>query len=66
MPVENKTCFCNKNIIEDEQHFLTTCPKYHSLRNELYEKIDKSVIDFKLLTPEKIYLYDAMSESVDN
>ena len=64
LPVEDRTCFCNKSSIEDEQHFLTTCPKYHSLRNELYEKIDKSVINFKLLTPEQKFIYMMSCENL--
>ena len=58
LQVEDRTCLmCNENIVEDEQHFLTACPKYHSLRTEMYEKIEKSVKNFKLLTPKQKFIY---------
>ena len=42
LPVEDRKCLaCKGNKIEDEMHFLTVCPKYNSLRTELYDKIEK-------------------------
>ena len=33
VPVENRLCFaCNKNCVENENHFLLDCPLYDDLR----------------------------------
>ena len=47
----------NENTVEDEQHFMTSCPKYYSLRTELYEEIEKSVKNFELLTPKQRFIF---------
>ena len=48
---------CNENTVEEEQNFMTSCPKYYSLRTELYEKIEKSVKNFELLTPKQQFIF---------
>ena len=60
---ERKCLMCNENVIEDEQHFLTTCPKYGTLRTQLYEKIGHSVPNFNSLSAEQKFIYMMSSES---
>ena len=60
---ERKCLMCNENVIEDEQHFLTTCPKYGTHRTQLYEKIGHSVPNFNSLSAEQKFIYMMSSES---
>ena len=60
---ERKCLMCNENVIEDEQHFLTTCPEYGTLRTQLYEKIGHSVPNFNSLSAEKNLINMMSSES---
>ena len=58
LQVEDRKCLmCNENTVEDEQHFMTSCPKYYSLRTELYEKIEKSLKNSELLTPKQRFIF---------
>ena len=42
LPVEDRTCLMgNESVIEDELQFLTTCPEYHNIWTEPYEKTNK-------------------------
>ena len=36
IPVCKRTCLCCNQGIEDEQHFLCTCPSFSSVRDELF------------------------------
>ena len=39
IPVEDRVCvYCDKNAIEDEQHFLMECTCYHTIRETLFAK----------------------------
>ncbi len=39
--LENHLCeFCEKNVIEDENHFICSCSFYNDLRNSLYLKMN--------------------------
>ena len=40
---------CSINEVEDEQHYLFTCPGMESKRKILYDTIEKSCINFKHL-----------------
>ena len=65
LPVEDRKCLaCKGNKIEGEMHFLTVCPKYNSLRTELYDKIEKSVTNFKFLSPSQKFIYMLSSENL--
>ena len=53
IPVEERTCLiCNRNHIEDEQHFLMYCQEYDDIRHELHSVISKTGSFFTNLTDE--------------
>ena len=53
IPVEERTCLiCNRNRIEDEQHFLMYCQEYDDIRHELHSVISKTDSFFTNLTDE--------------
>ena len=40
VPRENRLCkYCNLNVVESENHFLLTCPKYYDLRKKYIHNI---------------------------
>ena len=41
-PAQRLCVLCNTNVVEDECHFLVSCPKYSSLRNRVFEVIINS------------------------
>ena len=52
IPRENRLCpSCNFNEIEDEIHFLFSCPKYSIPRDEFYSKVQFHVYTIKQLPP---------------
>ena len=36
---EERLCYCNANVVEDESHFLLTCVKYSQNRQALFNHI---------------------------
>lgn len=38
--------FCNHNVIEDEEHFITQCPSYENLRQQLFLYVTKNCRNF--------------------
>ena len=53
IPGEERTCLiCNRNCIEDEEHFLTYCQEYDDIRRELHSVISKTDSFFTNLTDE--------------
>ena len=50
IPKDNRACpICGSNQIEDEIHFLFHCPKYSSIRNEFYKKMQFQLPNIKFL-----------------
>ena len=40
LPLDERTCVnCTMGVVESEQHFLCTCPKHNSLRDDLMQQI---------------------------
>ena len=37
------------SIIEDETHFLFNCPKYSSIRDDVFNKIDNRIPNYKYI-----------------
>ncbi len=42
--------FCEKNVIEDEKHFICSCSFYNDLRNSLYLKINYTEPEFQSMS----------------
>ena len=57
LKVEERLClYCNKNVIEDEVHFVTECDKYLNLRSKFYEQCSQICTQFATFTnDEKFY-----------
>ncbi len=65
IPREKRMCtLCNSQNIEDECHFLLTCPLYSTLRDELFNSLLLSNIDMNMPNSEKLR-YILQPESVD-
>ena len=46
-----------KNEVEDEKHFLISCPMYNEKRKSLFERLEKELkISIKKMTTDKIFL----------
>ena len=46
-PVENRICkMCDNQDIEDEQHFLLSCPSFSELRTDLLTTANQEIGDF--------------------
>ena len=42
LPVGDRTCVqCSMNQVENKIHFLVICPKYESLRQELFSQVSR-------------------------
>ena len=39
LPPEERLCYCNDNVVEDECHFLLECKKYNFNRQSLFNHI---------------------------
>lgn len=53
IPKEFRLCiFCDKNVIEDEMHFLFDCSLYDEIRKEYWGKFKNILQSFELLTSE--------------
>ena len=63
---ENRFCpFCN-DCVEDEMHFLLTCPKYNDIRTCLMKTFENEDDSFHLLTvPEKFKIICCSTEHVN-
>ena len=47
IPSDNRICLkCSSNEVEDEQHFLFSCPKHIQERTKLFELIAESCANF--------------------
>ena len=58
LPPEQRTCkYCTSNAMEDEIHFLITCPFYHNLRAHLFNAIIKYFPSFSNLTTEHKFIW---------
>ncbi len=56
--LENRLCeFCEKNIIEDEKHFMCSCSFYNDLRNSLYLKINYTQPEFQSMSFKYKFVY---------
>ncbi len=61
--VENRLCqVCNTQLIEDEIHFLCTCPEYTNIRNEMYHSIIVKHNGFDLLSDQDKFIYIMKNE----
>ena len=58
LPPESRLCnYCDKNVIEDELHFLIECNNYDELRSTFYEKCRQENCSFEELTSEEIFTF---------
>ncbi len=56
--LENHLCeFCEKSVIEDENHFIGSCLFYNDLRNSLYLKINYTQPEFKSMSVNDKFVY---------
>ena len=56
-PIENRLCnICNENVIEDEKHFLMSCPVYDNLRSVLMDKANTIVESFNELSENEKFI----------
>ncbi len=56
--LENRLCeFCEKNVIEDENHFICSCLFYNDLRNRLYLKINYTQLEFQSMSVNDGFVY---------
>ncbi len=56
--LENRLCeFCEKNVIEDEKHFICSGSFYNDLRNSLYLKIKCTQPDFQSISVDDNFVY---------
>ena len=54
--IENRICMlCNRNVIEDEIHFVIECPLYDYCRSIMIEKIDNQ--DFTHCSNEEKFVF---------
>ncbi len=49
--------FCEKNVIEDEKHFICSCSFYNDLRNGLYLKIYYTQPEFQTMSVNDKFVY---------
>ena len=61
-PVEKRLCPYCPSAIQDEKHFLTTCTRYHTERQHMYDEINKLCINFKSLTDDEKFSFLMISE----
>ena len=56
IPLENRKCtLCNMGVVEDEEHYLDTCPVYQDLRENLYTYVVNRFDNFITLSvPDKL------------
>ena len=55
IPREERLCnLCNSNKIEDETHFLLDCPRYSSIRDMFFSKIESKIPFLRLLSHETL------------
>ena len=55
IPREERLCnLCNSNKIEDETHFLLDCPRYSSIRDMFFSKIESKIPFLRLLSYETL------------
>ena len=55
IPREERLCnLCNSNKIEDETHFLLYCPRYSSIRDMFFSKIESKIPFLRLLSQETL------------
>ncbi len=56
--LENRLCeFCEKNVIEDEKHFICSCSFYNDLRNSLHLKINYTQPEFQSMSVNDTFVY---------
>jgi hypothetical protein len=66
VPRENRKCTkCEKNVVEDETHFLVTCPNYLDQRELLYGIVRKRCVNFDTLHDEAKFIWIMSAEDVD-
>ncbi len=57
-PLEDRKCeMCDLDVIEDEQHFICTCPLYSQERQVLYHKINNLHPDFNNLDTDNKFIF---------
>ena len=56
-PSEDRLCmYCNLGLVEDEEHFIMTCPLYENQRKELFDQLT-SISTFPDLTDGEKFLF---------
>ena len=51
LAVEQRICeLCNLNVVEDELHFIFTCPLYGAIRPNLLRQVENSNVNFQTLS----------------
>ena len=62
--LEHRICeICQLNLVEDEIHFVTVCPKYNNLRKKLYAHVQFE--DFSDLDNENKFTYIMVNHQRD-
>jgi hypothetical protein len=54
---------CDLNVIEDEIHFLSTCPKYTGYREVLFAEANKYCVNFRYLNDEAKFIWLMSAEN---
>ena len=59
VPYEERTClFCNRNVVENEKHFLIDCPLYSDLRYDLFHTAAEHIQGFyNLSSDDKLRIF---------
>ena len=52
--------------MEDELHFLIECPRYNSLRHELFKKVEERNIHFHSYNSKQKLIWLLSSENLDD
>ena len=47
---------CDNSVVEDEQHFMMTCPLYSHIRFELIQNVKRLIVNFDCLSMEQKFI----------
>ena len=56
IPADQRYCSFCTNSVEDEFHVIMVCPRYHFIRNHVFNTIDR-ICDTSCLNPNEKFLY---------
>ena len=60
---DKRYCYFCKNEVEDEQHFLLSCPLYTALREKLENSCRLNCINYNSLNPEQKFIFIMSNEN---